>query len=44
MKMLASVMPYAGCVQVSETRGRLGKANFCFPEEQWQGILEAASR
>ena len=42
--MAVSVMPYAGCVRVSDTRGRQGKANFYSPEEQRQGILEAASR
>ena len=42
--MAVSVMPYAGCVRVSDTRGRQGKANFYSPEEQRQGILEAAAR
>jgi hypothetical protein len=44
VRMAVSVMPYAGCVRVSDTRGRQGKANFYSPEEQRQGILEAAGR
>lgn len=42
--MAVSVMPYAGCVRVSDTRGRQGKANFYSPDEQRLGILEAAAR
>ena len=42
--MAVSVMPYAGCVRASDTRGRQGKANFYSPEEQRQGILEGAGR
>ncbi len=42
--MAVSVMSYADCVRVSDTRGRQGKANFYSPDEQRQGILEAAGR
>jgi site-specific DNA recombinase len=39
-----SSKPFAGCIRVSDTRGRRDKANFSSPEEQKAGILEAAGR